>query len=62
MANILIVDNSPELLLATSHLLESETEHCCFCAGSYEDALLNLESREFDILLTELALGGRKGT
>jgi CheY-like chemotaxis protein/anti-sigma regulatory factor (Ser/Thr protein kinase) len=61
MANILIVDDSPEVLLATSHLLESETEHCCIYATSYEAALSSLKSHDFDILLTELALGGGQG-
>ncbi|HEV2913739.1 MAG TPA: HD domain-containing phosphohydrolase [Pyrinomonadaceae bacterium] len=58
-ANILIVDDEPEITGLLFNLLSED--HECLRAGSAEDGLALLYAKEFDLVLTDIQMGGMSG-
>ncbi len=58
--NILIVEDDPIILFATSEML-ADLGHSVFEAADAEQALAALEKDRFDILVTDLSLPGIPG-
>jgi DNA-binding NtrC family response regulator len=59
MATLLIVDDD-EAIRTTLFDLFSE-EHSCHAAASTEEALKHLESRAYDLIITDLSMSGMSG-
>jgi cyclic di-GMP phosphodiesterase len=58
-ANILIIDDEPEITGLLFNLLREDYE--CSRAGSAEDGLALLYAKEFDLVLTDIQMGGMSG-
>lgn len=59
MASLLLVDDD-ETIVANLLDLFSE-EHSCDAAGTAEEALKKLEARDFDVVITDIAMPGMSG-
>ncbi|MDZ4685879.1 MAG: response regulator [Planctomycetaceae bacterium] len=61
MATILIVDDCPDQLRLTAHLLKSQSQYVCVFAASAEAAVERLRETPVDLVLTDLQLGETDG-
>ena len=59
MASLLLVDDD-EIIVANLLDLFSE-EHLCDTAGTAEEALKRLEARDYDVVITDIAMPGMSG-
>ena len=60
MANILIVDDDPNILISTRSLLES-VGHACVTAGNGQEALERVRQNGPDLIITDMRLPDMNG-
>ena len=60
MGNILVLDDEESLRFTFEHFLR-DAGHEVLCAGTYDEAVARVSQTEFDVIISDIILGGKSG-